>query len=37
MASDTHPQLEVIAELNWEPSVTAAPSLSRLSKANQRR
>lgn len=24
MASDTHLQLEVIAELNWEPSVTAA-------------
>ena len=24
MANDTHLQLEVIAELNWEPSVTAA-------------
>ncbi|HTN61500.1 MAG TPA: BON domain-containing protein [Devosia sp.] len=24
MVNDTHLQLEVIAELNWEPSVTAA-------------
>jgi osmotically-inducible protein OsmY len=24
MSSDTHLQLDVIAELNWEPSVTAA-------------
>ena len=24
MSNDTHLQLEVIAELNWEPSVTAA-------------